>query len=110
MAFAPPITVQVVPYYTLQTSVVGSGTISVEPASDLYLSNTVVVLTATPAYGWLFDHWSGDVVGNTNPASLIMNGSQASGGIRTSARLHPANIGCWQRHDQVEPNRQLLSE
>ena len=71
---APPVTVQIVPVYSLQTSVSGSGTLSLNPASGPYLSNSVVTLTATPAANWLFDHWTGDANGNQNPISVTMNG------------------------------------
>src|ERR1035437_739818 len=61
--------------FWLQTSVVGSGTISAAPPGPYYFPNTVVVLTATAALGWAFDHWTGDVTGSQNPVSLTMNWS-----------------------------------
>lgn len=72
-AFAPAITVQIIPVYNLQTSIVGSGAISVNPTNAPYASNTVVVLTANAAVAWAFDHWTGDVTGSQNPMSLTMN-------------------------------------
>ncbi len=72
-AFAPAVTVQIIPVYALQTSVVGGGTISVRPTNGPYASNTVVVLTANAAAGWAFDHWTGDVTGSQNPVSLTMD-------------------------------------
>lgn len=63
------------PDFWLQTSVVGSGTISAAPPGPYYFPNTVVVLTATAALGWAFDHWTGDVTGSQNPVSLTMNWS-----------------------------------
>ena len=76
-AFAPAVTVQVIPVYNLQTSVVGGGTISVGPTNGPYASNTVVVLTATAALGCAFDHWTGALTGSQNPASLTMNGPRS---------------------------------
>ena len=76
-AFAPAINVRIVPLYDLQTAVVGSGSITVDPASGPYLSNSVVTLTATPADIWLFDHWAGDASGNENPLSLTMDGPRS---------------------------------
>ena len=75
--FAPVVTVQIIPIFNLQTSVVGSGTISVNPANVPYASNTVVVLTANPAVGWALDHWAGDATGSQNPLSLTMNGPRS---------------------------------
>ncbi len=73
-AYAPAVTVQITPVYNLQTSVLGSGALSLNPATGPYVSNTVVVLTASPATNWVFDHWTGDATGNQNPLSLTMNG------------------------------------
>ena len=73
-AFAPAVTVRIIPVYDLQTSVVGSGTISVGPTNGPYASNTVVVLAANAAANWAFDHWTGDVTGSQNPVSLTMSG------------------------------------
>jgi hypothetical protein len=73
-AYAPPVTVQIIPVYDLQTWVVGSGTISIGPTNGPYASNTVVVLTANAGVNWAFDHWTGDVSGSQNPLSLTMNG------------------------------------
>jgi hypothetical protein len=71
-AVAPPVTLVIVPGYSLQTSVSGSGTVN--PSSGVYASNTVVTLTANAASGWVFDHWAGDLTGNANPTNLTMNG------------------------------------
>src|ERR1035437_3159761 len=60
-------------YYWLQTSVVGSGTISANPPGPYYFQIEVVVLTATAAAGWAFDHWTGDVTGSQNPVSLTLD-------------------------------------
>ena len=68
---------QIIPVYNLQISVVGGGTISVNPTNGPYASNTVVVLTANAATNWAFDHWTGDVTGSQNPVSLTMNGPRS---------------------------------
>jgi hypothetical protein len=71
---APPVVVQIIPVYTLQTSVIGGGTISANPASGPYASNSVVTLTATAAQYWAFDYWTGDATGSQNPVNVTMNG------------------------------------
>jgi hypothetical protein len=68
----------IVKQYTLITSTVGSGSVAVEPVSDTYAPGTVVTLTATADNGWIFTNWSGDLVGNTSPATLTMEGDKAS--------------------------------
>ena len=71
-AEAAPIYVQVWPTYPLSASTPGGGSVSVSPApyggTNLYLSNTLVTLTATPSNGWLFVGWTGDITA-TNPTS-----------------------------------------
>jgi hypothetical protein len=59
----------------------GSGTVNITPAgsectstcaSDFFY-NTVVTLTATPAPGWRFFGWEGDLAGLTNPITITMD-------------------------------------
>lgn len=59
--------------YTLTVSTVGQGTISKSPDQESYASGTTVQLTATPAAGWSFSGWNGDLSGSTNPRTISMN-------------------------------------
>jgi hypothetical protein len=61
-------------FYTLSVNVVGSGTVS--PTGGSYLDGTPVSLEATPAAGWQFGGWSGDLSGSANPADLTMDGDK----------------------------------
>lgn len=70
-----PVTIQIVPTYTLQTSITGSGTLSTNPPGGIYASNTLVTLTASPALHWTFANWAGDTSGSQNPLSITMDGS-----------------------------------
>lgn len=63
--------------FTLITTIVGSGSVSRNPNAGAYASGTVVTLTATPAAGFQFAGWSGDLSGSTNPAPLLMNANKA---------------------------------
>jgi hypothetical protein len=74
-ATAPPVSLVIIPTYTLQTSVSGSGTVN--PSSGIFASNSVVTLTANPDPEWAFDHWEGDLTGNANPTSLTMSGPRS---------------------------------
>ena len=55
----------------------GSGSITRNPNAVSYASGTVVTLTATPASGFQFAGWSGDLTGTTNPQSITMNANKS---------------------------------
>ncbi len=46
---------------------------SVIPAEGVYDADTVVTLTATPAHGFAFDRWSGDITGELTSATVVMD-------------------------------------
>ena len=62
--------------FSLAVSVVGSGGVTANPPGGVYDSGTVVTLTATPGSGYVFSGWSGDLSGNTNPATITMNANK----------------------------------
>lgn len=57
-------------------SVVGSGAILLNPDKQHYSCGEEVTVTAAPAAGWNFAHWSDDLSGATNPATLVIGGGQ----------------------------------
>ncbi|UII25637.1 cellulase family glycosylhydrolase [Fulvivirga maritima] len=59
--------------YSISTSTIGSGTITLSPAGGNYTAGTSVTITANPATGWSFDNWSGGLSGSTNPTSVTVN-------------------------------------
>jgi hypothetical protein len=63
--------------YTLTTATSGSGTVTKNPNAASYASGTQVALTATPAAGYLFDHWGGDASGTTSPVTVTMNANKS---------------------------------
>ncbi|AUC14452.1 hypothetical protein BTO06_04520 [Tenacibaculum sp. SZ-18] len=52
-----------------------NGTVSTNPnfTNGIYNDGTSIELTATPASGYQFDGWSGDVTGTTNPLTITMD-------------------------------------
>lgn len=73
----PPVTIQLPPSYPLQVGSDGGGSITVNPSSGTYLSNTVVTLTATPNAGWTFLKWLGDVSGTNVSTNVAMTRAKA---------------------------------
>jgi hypothetical protein len=63
--------------YTLTVSTVGSGSVTLNNTGPDYHYGDVVQLTANLTIGWTFDQWSGDLIGSTNPATLIITGNMA---------------------------------
>src|SRR5690554_4433054 len=45
----------------------------ITPKSGEFKASTEVELVAEPAEGYLFEHWEGDVTGNTNPSALLLD-------------------------------------
>ena len=76
--------------FTLSLSTQGQGMIQSSPSSPTHPAGTVVQLTAIPAAGWQFSGWSGDLTGNANPATIVMNGSKSVTAIFTETLMPPS--------------------
>jgi uncharacterized repeat protein (TIGR02543 family) len=63
--------------YTLTVTTSGSGSVSLNPPGGVYNSGATVELTATPAAGFQFSGWSGNLTGTTNPAAITMDGNKS---------------------------------
>jgi len=70
-----------VTFYTLTVNVnpSGSGTVALSPRvpGNQYASGSTVTLTANPASGYAFNHWSGDLTGNTNSTTITMDADKS---------------------------------
>ena len=62
--------------FTLTTNVSGSGRVARNPNAASYAAGTVVTLTATPAAGFQFAGWSGDLTGSANPTTITMSANR----------------------------------
>jgi hypothetical protein len=58
--------------YTLSITTIGNGSVDLNETGP-YQYGEVVQLTAIPAIGWSFDHWSGDLSGSANPNTIILD-------------------------------------
>lgn len=61
-------------YYSLTITVIGEGSTTPGPGSSMWKAGDDVTITASPASGWKFDHWSGDALGNI-PIVTVRMGS-----------------------------------
>jgi len=61
--------------YTLTVLIepAGCGTVNKTPLKEEYANNETVILSPLPSEAHKFDHWSGDLTGNDNPAFVIMD-------------------------------------
>ncbi len=73
--------------FELTTAVAGSGLVSPPPGVRRFCAGDRVPLTATPATGWQFDRWEGDVTGNVNPTAITMTSN-----FRVTAFFRDATI------------------
>jgi uncharacterized repeat protein (TIGR02543 family) len=62
--------------YALMVNVLGSGRVDLNPSGGTYDAGAVVTLTATPAVGYQFAGWSGDLNGSTNPVTIMMTANK----------------------------------
>lgn len=62
--------------YSLTTSVIGNGTISLNPAGGIYSEGQVVELTATATTGNIFVEWTGNIVSISNPVTITMDANK----------------------------------
>lgn len=63
--------------YTLTITYQGTGSVIRNPDRAAYDEGDNVQLTAIPATGWEFSHWSGDLSGSDNPATILMDSNKA---------------------------------
>jgi len=62
---------------TLTVDVSGEGHVTLNPDKEDYDYNEEVELTAEPDEGWVFSHWEGDLSGEENPETVLLEGSKA---------------------------------
>lgn len=48
-------------FYQLTVNVTGQGTVFTMPSGGLYAAGTTVTLMSSASFGWVFDHWEGNV-------------------------------------------------
>jgi regulation of enolase protein 1 (concanavalin A-like superfamily) len=85
MGLAPQFTAVVDYFFNAQSPIVpedgninvttqGQGTVSISPDKETYSCGESITLTATPANGWSFFAWGGDITGNQSTKVITFNG------------------------------------
>ncbi|KYK32259.1 MAG: hypothetical protein AYK22_01910 [Thermoplasmatales archaeon SG8-52-3] len=59
--------------YILTINITGNGSVLISPNLSYYLFGSVVNFTAQPDEGWNFDSWEGNLSGNENPISILID-------------------------------------
>ena len=77
--------------YTLSVNIVGHGSVSKDPDKATYHYGDQVLLTATPAFGYEFAGWSGDLADGANPQTVTMNGNKSV--TATFEQYTPMSLG-----------------
>ena len=82
-----------IPTYNLTINPpVGQGTVSKNPDKSEYLENEKVVLTANPAVGYKFSSWSGDLSGDQNPTTLVMDSDKSITAVFEEGESYSLNV------------------
>ena len=72
----PTLVIETSQTYSLTAQTLGSGQVTLSPDGGVYLTGTVVTLTAVPGPGWQMSSWAGDLSGSANPAQLTMDANK----------------------------------
>jgi len=63
-------------FYNLTINIVGNGSVFADIVGP-YTYGDIVELTAIADSNWTFDHWSGNLSGNTTPVNITMDGDKS---------------------------------
>jgi hypothetical protein len=62
--------------YVLTVVSATHGKVTKEPNEPNYIEDNSVVLTAVPDSNYIFGSWNGDLIGNANPATIVMDANK----------------------------------
>lgn len=66
----------VAPLYNLSVTTNGPGSVTVDPPGTQFVAGSTITLTATAESGFAFTGWTGDLISNTNPYQLVIDGDK----------------------------------
>jgi len=84
--------------YTLTVNVIGNGSVDLNNTGPYHYGD-VVEFTADPDADWSFDHWSGNLTGSANPATLTITEDSTVvahfiQAIKPELDLNPTSVTC----------------
>ena len=83
----------------LTTTALGGGTVTVDPPTPPYLSNSWATMTAGPAAGWQFLYWLGDASGTNQTARLQVTRNKYAQAVFGTALTSPMLVALSPRTD-----------
>jgi regulation of enolase protein 1 (concanavalin A-like superfamily) len=93
---------ELIPVFSLEIlPPVGQGTVIKDPDQTQYEEGQEVMLTAQPEVGYVFQSWTGDLSGDENPATLVMDSNKSVGAVFVEGDSYSLNV-------QAGPNGQVL--
>jgi regulation of enolase protein 1 (concanavalin A-like superfamily) len=81
------VTASFVEEYTLTSTVIGDGIVTVSPDQEKYEAGTEVTLTAVAGQDYYFAGWSGDASGTSNPLIVTMDSDKSITAIFAKATV-----------------------
>jgi len=85
-------------FLSVSTEPEGSGSVTADPPQGPYASGTEVALTAVPAAGYVFDHWSGNASGSDPEVTITMDSHK-----NVTARFVPQSALAYFLNVGIEP-------
>lgn len=70
---------------------IGEGAVSPDVGNHSYLWFQKVTVSATPAPGWVFDRWEGELAGESNPCTVKMNENMTASAVFRPLDENPSN-------------------
>ena len=91
-ALSDTIPLTVIPTYTFTLDSSGGGMVDVNPPGFAFTNGTILTLTATPASGWTFMGWVGELSG-TSPTNTIVITHNTTANVLFGTTLDTSSVG-----------------
>ncbi|RDW18815.1 hypothetical protein CWR48_09910 [Oceanobacillus arenosus] len=76
----------------IKTGVKGNGTVSISPEQASYPVGSEIQIEAHPVAGWKFVGWNGDLTGETNPATVVVEGDMTIQAVFERSDTHELTL------------------